>query len=67
MPGVIDSMCQLFAGDAKIFRSIRSVNNNRILQNDLDKLSEWSERWQEKQTSYLRNERAGVRSSYRGK
>ena len=34
------------ADDAKIFRSIRSVNDNGVLQNDLDKLSEWSERWQ---------------------
>ena len=46
MPDTIDSMCQLFADDAKIFRSIRSVNDNGVLQNDLDKLSEWSERWQ---------------------
>ena len=40
MPDTIDSMCQLFADDAKIFRSIRSVNDNGVLQNDLDKLSE---------------------------
>ena len=46
MPDTIDSMCQLFADDAKTFRSIRSVNDNGVLQNDLDKLSEWSERWQ---------------------
>ena len=46
MPDVIDSMCQLFADDAKIFRSIRSVNDNGVLKYDLDKLSEWSERWQ---------------------
>ena len=46
MTDVIDSMCQLFADDAKIFRSIRTVNDIGVLQNDLDKLSEWSERWQ---------------------
>ena len=46
MPDTIDSMCQPFADDAKIFRSIRSVNDNGVLQNDLDKLSKWSERRQ---------------------
>ena len=34
MPDTIDSMCQLFAEDAKMFRSIRSVNDNGVLQND---------------------------------
>ena len=34
MPDTIDSMCQLFTEDAKIFRSIRSVNDNGVLQND---------------------------------
>ena len=46
MPDVIASMSHIFADDAKIFRSIRYVNDNGVLQNDLDKLSEWSERWQ---------------------
>ena len=46
MPDVIDSMCQLFAEDGNIFRSIRPVNDNGVLQNDLDKPSGWSERWQ---------------------
>ena len=44
MPDVIDNMCQPFANVTKLFRNIWSENDKRILQTDLDKLSEWSER-----------------------
>ena len=39
-------MCQLFADDAKIFKSVRSTDHNKNLQGDLDSLTEWSTRWQ---------------------
>ena len=39
-------MCQLFADDAKIFRSVKSNEDNIILQRDLNKLSTWADRWQ---------------------
>ena len=42
------SLTELFADDAKIFRSM-SVNDNTILQNGVDKLSEWPERLQNKE------------------
>ena len=46
MPGVVESFCQLFADDAKIFRSVCSSEDNRKLQCDLDKLSDCAEKWQ---------------------
>ena len=46
MPDEIDSVCQLFADDAKIFRGIKSSNDIYTLQEDLDKLAAWSEKWQ---------------------
>ena len=48
MPEVVDSLCQLFADDAKIFRSVdlRDDEGNLKLQADLDKLCEWSKKWQ---------------------
>ena len=46
MPDEIKSMCQLFADDAKIFRDARSSNDNKELQEDLEKLEDWSKRWQ---------------------
>ena len=46
MPEIVVSMCQLFADDAKIFRNVSSREDCIKLQNDLDKLTEWSARWQ---------------------
>ena len=47
MPDAINSMCQLFADDARIFKSVRSTDDNKKLQDDLNSLTEWStiERW----------------------
>ena len=46
MPDVVDSMCQMFADDAKIYTSIQSWEDIRKLQMDIDRLSEWSKLWQ---------------------
>ena len=45
MPDAINSMCQLFADDAKIFKSVRSNDDNKKLLDDLDSLTEWSTWW----------------------
>ena len=42
-PDYVESMCQIFADDAKIFRSVKSNEDNIILQRDLNKLSTWAE------------------------
>ena len=44
MPAVVESFCQLFADDANIFRSVGSSEDNRKLQCDLDKLSDWAKK-----------------------
>lgn len=48
MPEEVNSMCQLFADDAKIFDNvnIRDDKAGIRLQEDLDSLSNWSEKWQ---------------------
>ena len=46
MPDVCTSMCQLFPDDAKIFRSVCTTEDNEKLQDDLNKLTEWSTKWQ---------------------
>ena len=46
MQGVIESFCQLFADDAKVFRNVCSSEGNKKLQCDIDKLSDWAEKWQ---------------------
>ena len=47
LPEVVDnkSMMFLFADDTKIFRRIDSQADNTELQNDIDSLIEWSNKW----------------------
>ena len=42
MPSEIKNTCKLFADDAKIFCNPLKT----LLQHDIDKLSQWSEKWQ---------------------
>ena len=44
MPEVLDSMCQLFADDAKAY--VDTKEEICCLQMDIDKLHAWSEKWQ---------------------
>ena len=48
MPDMVSSMCQLFADDAKLFSNVDNRDDSNIikLQEDLDKLVEWSKKWQ---------------------
>ena len=48
MPGILQNICQLFADDAKIFTAVnvRSDVEPKVLQDDLQKLCEWSKKWQ---------------------
>ena len=45
LPKIVKSTIYLFADDTKIFRSINSPEDTKILQEDLDKLQEWSNTW----------------------
>ena len=42
----LDSTLRLFADDALLYRSINTMNDTIILQNDIDKLVSWSKTWQ---------------------
>ena len=42
----VDSTLRLFADDASLYRSINTMNDSVILQNDIDKLVSWSKTWQ---------------------
>ena len=42
----LDSILRLFADDAILYRSIKTMNDSDILQNDIDKLVSWSKTWQ---------------------
>ena len=46
MPDVVSSFKKLFADDTKIFRAIESLNDISGIQEDINKLFEWSVKWQ---------------------
>ena len=41
----ITSQIKLFADDSVLFRNIHNQNDQVILQNDLDTISSWAEKW----------------------
>ena len=41
----IKSQIKLFADDSVLYRNIRNQNDQVILQNDLDTISSWVEKW----------------------
>ena len=45
MPDKITSMVHLFADDTKISLRLTNQNQTSDLQNDIDRLDEWSDRW----------------------
>ena len=45
MPDTIRSMCKLFADDSKLYLTIKSRNDQEIIQSDLFKLCDWSKEW----------------------
>ena len=45
LPGVVGSVCQLFADDCKLYRNIKSEADLRELQEDIDRLCQWSKDW----------------------
>jgi Reverse transcriptase (RNA-dependent DNA polymerase)/Endonuclease-reverse transcriptase len=45
LPNWIKNNIRMFADDTKIWRKIRSEEDSESLQNDLDKLEEWSDKW----------------------
>ena len=48
MPGIVENLCELFADDAKLFRSVdvRDEEKNKSLQKDINALVDWSSKWQ---------------------
>ena len=46
MPKVIKNYCKLFADDAKLYARITCKDDNASLQEDLNRLTEWSLLWE---------------------
>lgn len=45
LPGVVGSVCQLFADDCKMYKNITAEADQRELQEDIMRLCQWSKDW----------------------
>jgi ribonuclease P/MRP protein subunit RPP40 len=45
IPDVVNNLVKLFADDSKLLSVIKSCSDETILQDDLNKLVDWSETW----------------------
>ncbi|KAK3090353.1 hypothetical protein FSP39_011129 [Pinctada imbricata] len=45
LPDIVESTVYLFADDTKIFKVIEEGRDKRILQKDLESLTDWSDKW----------------------
>ena len=45
LPNLVQSKCKLFADDTKLFHEIQNGEDALTLQDDLDKLTDWSSKW----------------------
>ena len=46
LPDIASSTADIFADDTKLFRAIRIIEDHDVMQQDLDNLVEWSNKWQ---------------------
>ena len=46
LPDVVSSTAKIFADDTKLFWAIRIIEDHDVMQQDLDNLVEWSNKWQ---------------------
>ncbi len=46
LPDVVKSTVQIFAEDTKIYRTINDIADEIVLQEELNKLHQWSVKWQ---------------------
>lgn len=45
LPSEVSSFCKLFADDAKLYKELRNLEDFEMIQNDLDKLCQWTIKW----------------------
>ena len=46
LPANVKSQVKMFADDTKLFTRVDVPNNHETMQNDLDELVQWSNKWQ---------------------
>ena len=46
LPQAVSSLCKMYADDTKVYKPITSAEDGLTLQEDLDRLVDWADRWQ---------------------
>ena len=46
LPDVVESLSQLYADDTKVFSKVDSIERQKQIQQDLDNLVNWADKWQ---------------------
>lgn len=70
LPNNIKSQVRLFADDTVVYLTMKPKSNNIVLQNDLDKLIEWEEKWkmefhpQKCQTIHITRNKHPIKNKY---
>ena len=45
LPSQVSSFCKLFADDAKLYKDLQNLEDFEVIQNDIDKLCQWTIKW----------------------
>ena len=46
LPDAVNSLCSMYADDTKVYRKINNLQDRNMLQEDIDKLVDWADKWQ---------------------
>ena len=46
LPDIVESLCQLYADDTKMFSQVDTIERYKQIQSDLDNLVNWADKWQ---------------------
>ena len=46
LPDILESLCQLYADDTKVFSKVDCIERKNQIQRDLDNLVSWADKWQ---------------------
>ena len=46
LPDIVESLCQLYADDTKMFSQVDTIERYKQIQSDLDNLVDWADKWQ---------------------
>ena len=46
LPEAVSSVCSMYAGDTKVYNTVRNTSQKVQMQGDFDSLDDWADKWQ---------------------